>query len=147
MSDLKLLTEADHDGIAALLIGRRIVKAEMREQKIPGLSSWSRSAEGTLTLDDGTVVYVRGNDGGCSCSSGCYPLEHLASVPNVITSVAFEDQPRGDDSRTGEWEGYYSIFVYADDQRHLVARFEGTDGNGYYGTGYQLYVRPVGGAS
>lgn len=34
----------------------------------------------------------------------------------------------------------YKIFVFADNQQINLATFEGTDGNGYYGTGYCIEV-------
>ena len=34
---------------------------------------------------------------------------------------------------------YYSIYVYAE-QPQLLAEFEGSDGNGYYGTGFTITV-------
>lgn len=140
---LEYLNENDHAEIEALLLGRRIVSAEPGETPIPYTESddvWGREshAEGVLTLDDGTRIYVKGNDGGCACSAGCYPLAHLAAVDNVITSVRFEDCPAGD---YDDGYGWYRIFVVADATEINVASFVGTDGNGYYGTGYALYVQ------
>jgi hypothetical protein len=136
------LDETNHGEIEALLLGRRIVTAEQVAVPIPD-SEWPRTADGVLTLDDGTRIYVRGNEGGCACSAGDYPLTHLAAVDNVITSVRFEDRPDSDDYWDGpEGErGWYRIFVVADAVEVNVASFEGTDGNGYYGTGYELYVQ------
>lgn len=138
MSELEFLTEDDHDAIEALLLGRRIVLAERGAVEVPGQDKWVERAQGVLTLDDGTRVYAHGNDGGCSCGAGDYELTHLATVDNVITSVRFEDSPAGDDR---EGEGWYRIFVVADATEINVASFEGSDGNGYYGTGYQLHVQ------
>jgi hypothetical protein len=136
---LETLTETDHAEIEALLLGRRIVAAEMDNVAVPGREdSWDSTAEGVLTLDDGTRIFAKGNDGGCACSAGCYPLQHLAAVDNVITSVRFEDRP--DDEYDGG-DGWYRIFVVADAVEVNVASFEGSDGNGYYGTGYALYVQ------
>lgn len=143
------LDETDHLQIRGLLVGRRIVAADMGQVPIPWGDDdeyhWHRNAEGVLTLDDGTRIYVRGHEGGCACSAGDYELTHLASVDNVITEVRFDDNPGNDDYNrdTDEYGtyGWYKIFVVADATEINIATFEGSDGNGYYGTGYELYVQ------
>lgn len=133
-----------------LLIGKSITDARVAEDERP--DPWSDGPVGYLTLSDGTVLRVWGNDGGCACSAGCYPLKHLATVENIITNVEVDEDRRGDDTpcRTcGDrwcWEdghdnandGHYRIFVFADNERINLASFEGSDGNGYYGTGWWL---------
>lgn len=151
MSELIELDETDHDKIEALLLGRRIVSAEQQRVTIPYEDDdyhWRTEADGVLTLDDGTRIYVRGHEGGCSCGAGDYELAHLAAVDNVITSVRFEDRPDGDDYYSWdtpddqrEDRGWYRIFVVADAVEVNIASFEGSDGNGYYGTGYELFVQ------
>lgn len=116
------LTDQDHDAVAALLLGRRVEKVDTD----------------TIRLDNGIRLKLTGNDGGCSCGAGDYELTELNGVDNVITAVEFEDSPDGDDYLTGE--GRYRIFVYADNVKVNLATFEGTDGNGYYGTGYSIEV-------
>lgn len=132
--------EDDHEEMAEVLLGHRV-------EKVSG---------DHLLLDDGTTVRLVGHDGGCSCNSGCYDLTELNGVDNIITSVEFEDEP-GEDGDTcptcnesycygeaghvGSGNGTYRIFVFADNQRINLATFEGTDGNGYYGTGYHFLVR------
>lgn len=132
--------ENDHEQVEALLLGRTVVEARETEEIIPGSerSHWREHAEGVLVLDDGTRLYLKGNDGGCWCSAGCYPLRELNGTPNVITKVEFVDAPGGDDEE--HYEGYYSIYVYAENRKINLATFEGSDGNGYYGTGYRIYV-------
>lgn len=116
-------TEADHDKVTELLTGRRVVKV----------------SDNMLWLDDGRLLTFEGNDGGCSCGAGDYELAELNEVDNVITKVEFVDEPDDDGGRPGP--GRYEIFVFADNQRINLARFEGSDGNGYYGTGYSIKVR------
>lgn len=128
-----------------LLFGRKIVNVEQISERIG-----YEYAEGRLTLDDGTVLLVGGNQGCGGCPSGYYPLTTLNTVDNAITNVEVQERPN-DDSRcsacgsydTCEHEGFYRIFVVAEDHnQHLVASFEGSDGNGYYGTGWWLTVLP-----
>jgi hypothetical protein len=117
-----LLTETDHEDISALLMGRTVTKV----------------ADDRLLLDDGAVLVLAGNEGGCSCGAGDYELTELNGVDNVITNVEFVDDPDGDDHPNGA--GAYQIFVFADNTKVNLARFEGSDGNGYYGTGYSITV-------
>jgi len=113
--------ENAHESIEALLLGHAV----------------SKVADDHLLLDNGTLLKLVGNDGGCACSAGCYDLTALNGVENIITAVEFEDDP-ADDGHDGDG---YRIFVFAGDQRINLATFEGSDGNGYYGTGYHVMVR------
>lgn len=139
------------DRLRELLVGKKVTDARITDEPP---ERWESGPTGYLTLSDGTVLKVWGNDGGCSCGAGDYPLTHLAEVDNIITNVEIEERPDEDWSdlpcRTcGEihcWkddhdnEGYYRIFVFAEDQRINLASFDGSDGNGYYGTGWWLDV-------
>lgn len=146
------MVEAEHmpseERLRALLFGKRILNVEVRDEEPEPNEA---GPTGYLTLDDGTVLKLWGNDGGCSCSAGDYPLTTLNAVDNAITNVVIAERRAGDDvpcrvcGKEGcythdEEEGYYRIFVVAEDQRHLLASFEGSDGNGYYGTGWWLKV-------
>lgn len=108
-----------------LFVGRRVIAAE----------------DGVLTLDDGTRAKVEPNEGCGGCPSGWYELERIATAENVITAVSVEDEeitgdPYGDDAR-------YRLFVYAAgvDARTELLSVKGSDGNGYYGTGFSLVVK------
>lgn len=136
--------------IADLLVGQRIVSAEMGEFEHPGLIQRSRygqeylegrRADGRLVLDDGTVLYLFGNDGCGGCPSGDYPLEKVATVDNIITAARVECAP-GDGDADDDYlpTGAYRIYVVADAVEVNVAEFVGSDGNGYYGTGFELHV-------
>lgn len=134
---VRVLNEEDRDVITKLLLGKKVVKAD-REH---------------LLLDDGTTIKAIGHDGGCACNAGCYDLSVLNGVDNIITRVEYDYRPAGDgdkvegsghpDDPEDEWSGYYRVFVYADNQRINLMQFDGTDGNGYYGTGFELLVREV----
>lgn len=135
----------DEDRLRALLVGKSVVRAEVRDE---APERWSAGPTGYLTLSDGTVLKVWGNTGGCSCGAGDYSIENLATCENVITNVKVEECPDGDwkCDECGQWScehrGFYRIFVWAEEERVNLASFEGSDGNGYYGTGWWLAVKP-----
>jgi hypothetical protein len=118
----KTLNQEDAEAIGALLLGHTIIKV----------------SESELQLDDGTVLQLEGNEGGCACNAGDYELRELNGCDNVITNVELVNSPCGDGQ---DGDGTYRIFVYADNRKINLATFEGSDGNGYYGTGYTIEVR------
>lgn len=107
-----------------LLVGRKVIQAKKDER-----------GAGLLTLDNGTILKVGGNEGCGGCSSGWYDLAVLNTCDNAITNVEVEE-PEGDEY---DREGEYRIFVFAD-ARTLLASFDGSDGKGDYGTGWWLSV-------
>lgn len=132
-----VMNEEDQAAITALLMGRKVTKVDDEH----------------LLLDNGSVIKAIGHDGGCSCSSGCYDLSVLNGVDNIITRVEYDYRPAGDfepiekdghpDDPEDAWTGYYRVFVFADNQQINLMQFDGTDGNGYYGTGFEILVREV----
>lgn len=127
-----------------LLVGRRIVSVEQTDEVPNNDDAWEQGFPpvGVLTLDNGAVLKLWGHEGSCSCGSGDYVLTELNGVDNVITNVERVDEPGGDDYPGNEddnYDGRYQIFVYAEN-RQLLAQFTGSDGNGYYGTGFYLEV-------
>ena len=114
-------TEENEKEIKKLLLYRKIVKVE----------------DDTLYLDNGTELKIRANEGCGGCSSGNYEITELNECDNIITNVEFAC-----DYTKDEWDDTsYKIFVYAEDKRIKILQVDGTDGNGYYGTGYQILVR------
>lgn len=137
MSETKTLKQNDAEGISVLLTGRRIVAVEEGYFDRPD-REWGDTPTGKLTLDDGTEVLVAPNQGGCSCSAGDYHLKSLAACDNVITDVKLAAEPIGEE----DWgtKQSYRIYVVADATEINVVQIDGDDGNGYYGTGYELIV-------
>jgi len=134
-----VLSWTDEAEISAALVGRRIVAVQYGDMPRPDGQTWGDMPEGMLILDDGTQVLVAPNDGGRSCGAGDYSLTALACTDNVITSVrtAVEAHPvfGGDDEAKS-----YRIYVVADAVEVNAVQIDGDDGNGYYGTGYELIV-------
>lgn len=134
----RTLNHTDTDQIAALLTGRRIVAAETGHFGRPD-RDWGDAPTGKLTLDDGTTVLVVPNQGGCACSAGDYALTSLAACDKIITSVRVVDEV----DRAQEWsepDRSHRIYVVADAVEINAVQIDGNDGNGYYGTGYELIV-------
>lgn len=133
--DVTVLSENDRDAIANILIGRKVSKVDGEH----------------LLLDDGTVIKAIGHDG-CSCGSGFYDLAVLNGVDNIITRVEYDYRPADECQKpkfdendpyapSDGFTGYYRVYVYAENKRINLMQFNGSDGNGYYGTGFELLVR------
>lgn len=121
------MIEIDHtqkDQIATLLLGHSIRVID----------------DHTVTLDNGTVLELPNTDG--ACSADCYDLVALQGIDNVITKVGFVDHLVGDDLADDNCpkKRIYQIFVYAENEKVNLAMWEGSYGNGYYGTGYSIRV-------
>ena len=81
---------------------------------------------------------VIANEGCGGCSSGWYSITKLNEVDNAITNVEFDcdgDVANEDDDTS------YKIFVFCEDTRIKLLQVDGSDGNGYYGTGYTIIVK------
>lgn len=106
--------------IKDLLLYRKIIKVD----------------ENTLYLDNGIELEVIPNSGCGGCESGWYDITELNSCDNAITNVEFNTEDDIDNNTTS-----YKIFVFAEDTRIKILQVDGTDGNGYYGTGYSIIVK------
>lgn len=125
LKDLKYDRTVEHydeGNIADMLIGRKVVEVKNNEM---------------LVLDNGMRLLVEPNEGCCGCHSGSYWIKHIASCNNAITNVEFDCYDEED-----KWYDYthYKIFVIADGIRTELLDVYGTDGNGWYGTGYSIDV-------
>lgn len=88
-----------------------------------------------LVLDNGVMLQINPNIGCGGCESGNYYLQHISSVNNAITNVEFVEEFEDDC-----YYEHYKIFVIADGMTTELLDVYGTDGNGYYGTGYTIDV-------
>ena len=111
------LDQDDEKDIAKLLIGRRVVAVDGCD----------------MTLDNGLILTVIPNSG-CCCGSGEYDIDYLNTVNNAITDVSVdEDRDENDYDRT-----IYTVYVIANGIKTPLIGVSGTDGNGYYGTGFKI---------
>lgn len=121
------LPRVDHSEkqkISELFVGRTVAKVD----------------EDRLRLDDGTELRIVANEGCGGCSSGWYELKALNGCENVITRAEVVDAKKDPKNEYGD-ERIYTLFVYADNQKINLATIEGYDGNGYYGTGFEIVVK------
>lgn len=123
----RTLYEYNEKEIEELLLGHKIVADENSD---------------TLILDNGVRLLITPNVGCYGCESGNYYLQHIASVNNAITNVEFvnEHEYSDYDDFDAEYYQHYKIFVIADGMTTELLDVYGTDGNGYYGTGYTIDV-------
>lgn len=129
--------QTDVEDLKAVLVGRSVVGVQLGGE-LPASPSLYEPTQGTVTLDDGSVLLLGGNVGGCSCGAGDYDLTRLNDMPiNGITNVEVVADHHGGYSDTFT----YRIFVLAQDQRFELAAFDGDDGSGYYGTGFWFTVQ------
>lgn len=142
----RTLSQWDQEDIQEALLGRRIVAVELRDFREsaegwerPDGARWGDQIQGRLTLDDGTVLWVAPNEGCGGCTSGRYGLTSLGAVDNVITAVRVAQTEHPDDPED-DGKHSYRIYVVADAEAINVLQVDGDDGNGYYGTGYELIV-------
>lgn len=127
----------EEEKINSALVGRKIVKVSEEQHRT---YEWEDTINtGMLHLDDGTKLRVIPNEGCGGCSAGWYELKALNECDNVITRAEVQEKKIDPDDDWDE-ERIYTLFVYAEDRRLPVAVVEGDDGNGYYGTGFELQV-------
>ena len=117
----RTLCECNEKEIEELLLGHKIVADEFTD---------------SLVLDNGILLYINPNIGCSGCGSGDYYLQHITSVNNAITNVEFIEEYDDDDFNYK----HYRIFVIANGMTTELLDVCGTDGNGWYGTGYTIDV-------
>ena len=115
----RTLCEQDEKEIEELLLGHKVTVDDYDN----------------LVLDNGVMLKIYPNIGCYGCESGNYYLQHISSVNNAITNVEFVEEFEDDC-----YYEHYRIFVIADGMTTELLDVYGTDGNGYYGTGYTIDV-------
>lgn len=91
----------------------------------------------TLRLDNGIELQFIGNSGCGGCVSGNYYIKELNDCKNIITDVSFKKYCIDDT------EYSYKLFVYAENEKIKLLQCDGDDGNGYYGSGYEIYIKNI----
>jgi hypothetical protein len=114
----------DNDDLSPVLAGRYVTKVD----------------GDTLTLDNGLMLEFEGNEG-CTCGSGTYDLTKLFQRGTPTARIMSADVTTRLTDEDDEYSDViYTLFVIVDDERLPLAEFEGNDGNGYYGSGFNITV-------
>lgn len=100
----------------------------------------------TITLDDGTVLQVEGNEGCGWCRSGWYDLINVYKQGNskariMSAHVACDiDEENNDEGAVDPH--VYTLFVMVDGNPEFLplATIRGDDGAGGYGTGFRIFA-------
>ena len=121
---IKRLDECDEEEIKALLIGRKV--------KVDG---------DNLILDNGIILEVIANEGCGGCNSGWYSITKLNEVDNAITNVEFECNSIDANEENDFSDTSYKYLCFVKIQEINLLQVDGSDGNGYYGTGYEIIVK------
>lgn len=97
----------------------------------------------TLTLDNNTTLTVEANEGCGGCENGRYWLEETYKRGNSRARIMSAHVGYDEDDEAAL--SVYTIFVMVDGNPSQLplATVRGDDGNGYYGTGFTLTVRPA----
>lgn len=94
--------------------------------------------DGTITLDDGTELYIHGNEGCGGCESGWYWLEQVYKQGSRQARIMSAYVAYGEDDEDAP--SVYTLFVMVDGNptQLPLATVRGDNGNGYYGNGFTL---------
>lgn len=123
----------DFDKIKEVVIGKQITSIE---QKGP--------FKAVVTLDDGAILQLEGNEGVC-CESGDWPIRNLLAnmaKPKGRIMNAWIDNQIKEDEDFGEIRGPISLFIMAEGTEYPLVEFNGYD-NGFYGQGFYCRVTRI----
>lgn len=124
----------DTNELKELFLGRKVINI-----------SEDNMGHAVLALDNGAIATVIPNQGSC-CSNGDYFLTSIKEFDHVITNVKVESVERYESPNDNGWgdgmDHRYSLYFYsagisAGDNAVVIT---GSDGNGYYGTGFEIKV-------
>lgn len=94
----------------------------------------------TITLDNGTELHIQGNEGCGGYGNGWYWLEQVYKQGSRRTRIMSAYVAYDEEDKDEEGPSVYTIFVMVDGNptQLPLATVRGSDGNGYYGTGFTL---------
>lgn len=124
----------DFDKIKEVVIGKQITSIE---QKGP--------FKAVVTLDDGAILQLEGNEGGCCCGRGDWAITKLlanAEKPNGRIMNAWIDNQIKPDEDYDEISGPIRVFIMAEGTEYPLVEFDGYD-DGWYGQGFYCRVTRI----
>lgn len=100
----------------------------------------TRIDDSTITLDNGTELHIQGNEGCGGCGNGWYWLEQVYKQGSRRTRIMSAYVAYDEEDKDEEGPSVYTIFVMVDGNptQLPLATVRGSDGNGYYSTGFTL---------
>lgn len=122
------------DEIKETLIGKQITRIEQKDDFTV-----------EVTLDDGVILTLAGNEGGCCCGNGYWTIRELLSdseKPSGRIMNAWVDDQIGADEEMGEISGPIRVFVMVEGREYPLVEFDGYD-NGWYGHGFYANVTRI----
>lgn len=120
--------------IKETLIGKQITRIEQKDDF---------TAE--VTLDDGVILTLAGNEGGCCCGDGDWIITELLSdseKPTGRVMNAWVNDRIDMDEDLGEIWGPVTVFIVAECRKYPLVEFTGHD-NGWYGHGFYCRVSQI----
>ena len=122
------------DEIKETLIGKQITHIEQKDD-----------FQVEVTLDDGVILTLTGNEGGCCCGNGDWTVSELLSdseKPSGRVMNAWVDDRIGADEEMGEISGPITVFIMVEGREYPLVEFDGYD-NGWYGHGFYANVTRI----
>ena len=98
-----------------------------------------------VTLDDGVILTLMGNEGGCCCGSGDWTITELLSdseKPSGRIMNAWVDDQIEESEVGGGLQGPITAFIMAEGREYPLVEFDGYD-NGCYGHGFYASVTRI----
>ena len=124
----------DFDKIKETVISKRITRIEK-----------TGNFQAKVTLDDGAIVYLEGNQGGCCCGSGDWAITKLLTNGTKpcgrIMNAWIDNQIKADEDYD-EISGPIRVFIMAEGREYPLVEFNGYD-NGCYGQGFYCRVTRI----
>nr|DAV25713.1 MAG TPA: hypothetical protein [Caudoviricetes sp.] len=98
-----------------------------------------------VTLDDGVILTLTGNEGGCCCGNGDWTISEILSDSEKpsgrIMNAWVDDQIRSDEEMD-EICGPIRVFIMVEGREYPLVEFNGYD-NGWYGHGFHANVTRI----
>lgn len=120
--------------IKETLIGKQITRIEQKD---------AFTVE--VTLDDGVILTLAGNEGGCCCGNGDWIISKLLSdseKPSGRVMNAWVNDRIDMDEDLGEIWGPVTVFIVAEGRKYPLVEFTGQH-NGWYGHGFYANVTRI----
>ena len=120
--------------IKETLIGKQITRIEQKD---------AFTVE--VTLDDGVILTLAGNEGGCCCGNGDWTISKLladSEKPTGRIMNAWVDDQTGVDEEMDEIYGPIRVFIMVEGREYPLVEFDGYD-NGWYGHGFYASVTRI----